>query len=117
MLNCHLLLNISAWSIASCVFSTHTLKSVIIVSAWFQSLRFQGPIILAFTYVWGLSQISTGMEDNPGGSTGLSKLSQGLEGQLHDVKAEDVTLKGDYWYQVVEIVIGGVPIVLEDCFM
>jgi hypothetical protein len=40
-----------------------------------------------------------------------------LEIELSDFKAEDATLKGDYLWQVVEIAIGGVPTVLEDCFM
>jgi hypothetical protein len=43
--------------------------------------------------------------------------SEGLEIELADLEAENVTLKGDYLRQVVEIVIGGVPTVLEICFM
>jgi len=37
--------------------------------------------------------------------------------ELSHFEAEDVTLKGDYLWQVVEIVIGGVPTILEVCFM
>ena len=37
--------------------------------------------------------------------------------ELTDFQAEDVTLNGDYLWQVVEIVIGGVPTVLEVRFM
>jgi hypothetical protein len=40
-----------------------------------------------------------------------------LEIELSDFEAEDATLKGDYWWQDVEIVIGGVPTVLEVSFM
>jgi hypothetical protein len=36
-----------------------------------------------------------------------------LEIELSDFEAENATLKGDYLWQVVEIVIGGVPTVLE----
>ena len=36
-----------------------------------------------------------------------------MEIELSDFEAENVTLKGDYLWQVVEIVIGGVPTVLE----
>ena len=37
--------------------------------------------------------------------------------ELSDFKAENATLKGDYLREVVEIVIGGVPTVLEVRFM
>ena len=47
----------------------------------------------------------------------LLTLSQGLEIELSDFKAENATLKGDYLRQVVEIVIGGVPTVLEVRFI
>jgi hypothetical protein len=40
-----------------------------------------------------------------------------LEIELSDFEAEDTTLKGDYLWQVVEIVIGGVPTILEFRFM
>jgi hypothetical protein len=40
-----------------------------------------------------------------------------LDSQLTEVKAENVTLKGDYMLLVVEIVIGGVPTILEICFV
>ena len=44
-------------------------------------------------------------------------LSEGLEIELSDFDAENVTLRGDYLWQVVEIVIGGFPTVLEVRFM
>jgi len=59
------------------------------------------------------SQISAGREDFASGRAVLSTLSEGLEIELSDFKAENATLKGDYLRQVVEIVIGGVPTVLE----
>jgi hypothetical protein len=40
-----------------------------------------------------------------------------LEIELSDFEAENATLKGDYLQQVVEIVIGGIPTVLEVRFM
>jgi hypothetical protein len=40
-----------------------------------------------------------------------------LEIELSDFEAQNVRLKGDYLWQVVEIVIGGVPTVLEVHFM
>jgi len=39
-------------------------------------------------------------------------LSIGLDIELSEFEAENATLKGDYLWQVVEIVIGGVPTVL-----
>ena len=63
------------------------------------------------------SQISTGREDFAGGSAVLPTLSKGLEIELSDFEAENETLKGDYLWQVVEIVIAGVPTVLEVGFM
>jgi len=47
----------------------------------------------------------------------LSMLSEGLEIELSDFEAENATLKGDYLRQVVEIVLGGIPTVLEIRFM
>jgi len=44
-------------------------------------------------------------------------LSDGLEIELSDSDAENTMLKGDYLRQVVGIVIGGVPTVLEVHFM
>jgi len=44
-------------------------------------------------------------------------VSEGLEIELSHFEAEDAMLKGDYLWQVVEIVIGGVPTVLEVRFM
>jgi hypothetical protein len=40
-------------------------------------------------------------------------LSEGLQIELSDFEAENATLNGDYLWQVVEIVIGSVPTVLE----
>jgi len=65
----------------------------------------------------GGRQISTGREDFAGGSAVLPKLSEGLEIELSDCEAENATLKGDWLLQVVEIVIGGVPTVVEVRFM
>ena len=47
----------------------------------------------------------------------LPTLSEVLEIELSDFEAENATLKGDYLWQVVEIVIGGIPTVLEVRFM
>jgi hypothetical protein len=47
----------------------------------------------------------------------LPTLSEGLEIELSDCKAQDATLKGDYLWQEVEIVLGGVPTILEVRFM
>ena len=44
-------------------------------------------------------------------------LREGFEIELSDFKAKDATLKGDYLGQVVEIVIEGIPTVLEVRFM
>jgi hypothetical protein len=38
-----------------------------------------------------------------------------LEVEHSDFKAENAMLKGDYLWQVVEIVIGGIPTILDDC--
>jgi len=61
----------------------------------------------------GGSQISAGREDFAGGSAVLSTMSEGMEIELSDFDAENATLKVDYLRQVVEIVIGGIPTVLE----
>jgi len=65
----------------------------------------------------GGSQISTGREDFAGGSTVLPTLSEGSQIELSNFEAENAMLKGDYLRQVVEIVIGGIPTVLEKSFM
>jgi hypothetical protein len=65
----------------------------------------------------GGSQYSTIREDSAGGSAVLSTLSEGLDIELTDFEADNVTLKGDYLGQVVETVIGGVPTVLEIHYM
>ena len=66
----------------------------------------------------GGSQISAGREDFACSRAVLSTLSEGkLEIELCDFKAENATLKGDYMGQVVEVVIGGIPTVLEIRFI
>jgi hypothetical protein len=55
--------------------------------------------------------------DYAGGRAVLPTQSEGLAITLSYFQAEDVTLAGDYLRQVVVIVIGGVPTVLEDRFM
>ena len=65
----------------------------------------------------GGSQITTGREDFACGSAVLPTLSEGFEIELSDFEAEDAMLPGDYLWLVVEIVIGGVPTVLEVRFM
>jgi len=57
------------------------------------------------------------MEDFAGVSAVLPILSEGLEIEFSHFEAEDATLKGDYLWQVVDIVIVGVPTVLEVRFM
>jgi hypothetical protein len=59
------------------------------------------------------SQIRARREDFAGGSAVLSTMSEGLEIELSHFETENVTLKCNYLRQVVEIVIGGVPTVLE----
>jgi hypothetical protein len=44
-------------------------------------------------------------------------LSERLDIELSDYESGDATLKSDYLWQVVEIVTGGVPTVLEVSFM
>jgi len=84
--------------------------------------------MLSITVVWGSHNFglrtwlgaqggSTKREDFAGGSAVLPTLSEGLEIELSDFEAEDVTLKGDYLWQVVEIVIGVIPTILEVRFM
>ena len=65
----------------------------------------------------GGSLITTRREDFACGHVVLPTLSEGLEIELSDFEAENATLTGDYLWQVVEIVIGGVPTVLEVRFM
>jgi hypothetical protein len=65
----------------------------------------------------GGRQISTRGADFACSSAALPMLSEGLEIELSNFIAEDATLKGDYLWQVVEIVIGGVPTFVEVCFM
>jgi len=65
----------------------------------------------------GGSQISTAREEVAGSSAVLPTLSESLEIDLSDFDAEDATLKGDYLWKVVGIVIGGIPTILEVRFM
>ena len=65
----------------------------------------------------GGSHISTRREDFGGGSAVLPTLSEGMEIELSDFEAEDAILRCDVLWQVVEIVIGGIPTVLEVRFM
>jgi len=65
----------------------------------------------------GGDQIRTGMEDIVSSSAVLPTLSEGLEIELSGSDAENVTLKGDYLLQVVEIEVGGVQSILEVCYM
>jgi hypothetical protein len=69
----------------------------------------------------GGSQISSRREDFGGRSTDLPMLSKDLEIELSDYEAENGNLKSDYMWQVLKIVIGGVPTILEIgvvcCFM
>jgi len=73
-----------------------------------------GPVAMT---IQGGSQISTVRENLACGSAVLPMLSKALEIELFDIEAEDVTLKSDYLWQVVEIVIGGVPMVVEVRFL
>jgi hypothetical protein len=57
-------------------------------------------------------QISCRKEDFAGGRADLSMMSEGLELEISDFEAENATLEGDDLWQVVQIVIGGVPTVL-----
>jgi len=79
-----------------------------------------GPHEFGLRIGWGAqggSQISTGREVIPGGSAVLLTPSEGLEIEHSDFDAENIMLKGDDLRQVVEIVIGGLPTVLEVRFM
>jgi phage tail protein X len=71
---------------------------------------------LGFAYECGLrgaSPISAGWEDFGGGSAVLPTLNEGLEIELSDFDTQNATLKGDSLWQVAEIVIGGVPTILD----
>jgi hypothetical protein len=59
------------------------------------------------------SPFSTGREHMPGGSAVLTKLREGSEIELSDFEAASVMLKDDYVWPIVEIVIGGIPTILE----
>jgi hypothetical protein len=57
------------------------------------------------------------MEDFAGRSAVRITLSKGFKIEISDFESENVTLKGDYFWQVFEIVIGGVPTILEVSFV
>jgi len=61
----------------------------------------------------GGCQLHTGMEDFAGGSPVHPTLSEGLEIEPSDFEAENATLGGDYLRLGVQIVIGGLPTVVE----
>jgi hypothetical protein len=65
----------------------------------------------------GVSKITTRREHFAGRSAVVPTLCEGLAIQLSDFEEENATLQGYYLWQVVEIVIGGVPTVLEVHFM
>jgi len=65
----------------------------------------------------GGQPISTGREHFAGCSAVLTTLNEGWEIELSNFEAEDATLKGEYLWQVVEIVIVGVSTLLEVRFM
>ena len=73
-----------------------------------------------FAYIW---ELRGGARSAPrgktfaGGSAGPPTLSEVFEIELSNFTAENVTQKGDDLWQVVDIVIGGVPTVLEVRFM
>jgi hypothetical protein len=61
--------------------------------------------------------ISTGRDDIAGGSAVLPRLIDGTKIYLSDFETEIARLKGDFLRNVVEIVIGGIQIILEVHFM
>ena len=65
----------------------------------------------------GRCQICSAREDFADGGAVLPTVCEGLEIELSHFEAEDATLKGDYLWQVVQIVMGGVPTILEVHFM
>jgi hypothetical protein len=65
----------------------------------------------------GGSQISAGMEDFASCSAVFLTLSEGLESELSNFESGNAMLNGHCLRQVVEIVIGGDPTVLEIRFM
>jgi len=56
-------------------------------------------------------------EEFAGSTAVLLTLSEGLQIELSDLEAENVTLKVDYLWQLVGIVSEGVPTILEIQFM
>jgi hypothetical protein len=70
-----------------------------------------------FAYDWRLRGGSTSREDTAGGSPVLLMVSEALKIELSGFEAENVTLKGEYLLQVVEIMIAGGPTIFEVRFM
>jgi len=72
-------------------------------------------------HIWlgaqGGSQISAGREDFAGGRAVHRTLSEGFEIVFADFKVQNAMLTGDYFWHLVEIVIGGVPTVRMVRFM
>jgi hypothetical protein len=62
-------------------------------------------------------QISTRRENFAGGCADFLMLSEGLEIEHSDFDTEDAMLNSNYLWQLVEIVIGGVPTGREICLM
>jgi hypothetical protein len=58
-------------------------------------------------------QISTGREDFAGSSAALSMLSEGWKMKLSEFKDQHAMRKGDYLWQGVVIVVGGVQTFLD----
>jgi len=120
LMNCCVSRFIATWFLVSCVLSSIILNYLIIESGCFPSRRFWGTMNSGFANDWehrGGSQISTEREDVAHGSAGIPKLSECLEIALSDFEGENAMVKGDHLRQVVEIVIGGVPVDVEVCFM
>jgi hypothetical protein len=84
------------------------------VTAVLGSHEFTLRILLA---TQGGTPIIGGREEIAGGSAVLLTLSEGLEIEICDFELANAMQKGDYLGQVVQIVIGGVPTVLEIRFM
>jgi len=77
------------------------------------------PLIWAshMTVTQGGSKISTWMEDFAGSSAVFTMLSEVLGIELWNIAAENATQQAESLLQAIQIVIGGVPTILEGCFM
>jgi hypothetical protein len=80
------------------------------ITAVFGAYQFRHCIRLS---AQGGSPINTSREDFAGSSAVLLRVIESLDIEFSDFEAEDVTMNGDYFSQVVEIVIEGVPTILE----